>query len=210
MLCEGQRKTLIQADLHVHTKYSADSSINPKTLVEQLHSHPTIKTVAITDHDRTEGYSKVLELAAACEDILIIPGVEITTPEGDLIVLGMTELPPKPWNVKDVIDFSKKRDGVVVVAHPYRECGLGSLAKNYPVDAVEVLNGSTQSNLNKLAENLAKEMGLPGVAGSDAHNIEDLWSAYTEIEASLNVDEFFKAIRKGFVKASSACKSIHF
>jgi len=201
---------LIQADLHVHTKYSSDSSINPKTLVEQLYSHPTIKAIAITDHDRIEGYFKVLELASAYKDVLIIPGVEITTPEGDLIVLGIAELPPKPWNVKDVIDFSKERDGVVIVAHPYREYGLGSLAKKYPVDAIEILNGTTQSSLNKLAENLAREIGLPGVAGSDAHNIEDLWSVYTDIEASLNIDEILKAVRKGFVKASSARKSIHF
>jgi len=201
---------LIQADLHVHTEYSADSSINPRTLVEQLRLHPTIKAVAITDHDGIEGYFKVLELAAAYKDVLIIPGVEITTPEGDLVVLGITELPPKPWNVKDVIDFSKERQGVVVVAHPYRDYGLGNLAKNYPVDAVEVLNGGTQPDLNKLAENLAMEIGLPGVAGSDAHKIEDLWSAYTDIEASLNLDDVLRAIKKGFVKASSARKSIHF
>jgi predicted metal-dependent phosphoesterase TrpH len=205
-----RQRTLIQADLHVHTEYSADSSINPRTLVEQLHLHPTIKAVAITDHDGIEGYPKVLKLAAEYKDVLIIPGVEITTPEGDIIVLGTTELPPKPWNVKDVIDFSKERQGVVVVAHPYREHGLGNLARNYPVDAVEVLNGGTQPNLNMLAENLAKEMGLPGVAGSDAHKIEDLWSAYTEIEASPNLDEILRAINKGFVKASSARKSIHF
>ena len=201
---------MIQADLHVHTEYSADSSINPRTLVEQLRLHPTIKAVAITDHDGIEGYFKVLELAAAYKDVLIIPGVEITTPEGDLVVLGITELPPKPWNVKDVIDFSKERQGVVVVAHPYRDYGLGNLAKNYPVDAVEVLNGGTQPDLNKLAENLAMEIGLPGVAGSDAHKIEDLWSAYTDIEASLNLDDVLRAIKKGFVKASSARKSIHF
>jgi predicted metal-dependent phosphoesterase TrpH len=196
--------------LHIHTECSSDSSINPKTLVEQLYSHPTIKAVAITDHDKMEGYFNVLKLASAYKDVLIIPGMEVTTPEGDMIVLGITELPPKPWNVKDVIDFSKERDGVVIVAHPYREYGLGSLAKNYPVDAIEVLNGGTQPNLNNLAENLAREMGLPSVAGSDAHNVEDLWSVYTEVEASLNIDEILKAIRKGFVRASSARKSIHF
>jgi hypothetical protein len=205
-----RQRTLIQADLHVHTEYSADSSISPRTLVKQLRLHPTIKAVAITDHDGIEGYFKVLELAAAYKEVLIIPGVEITTPEGDLVVLGIPELPPKPWNVKDVIDFSKERQGVVVVAHPYRDYGLGNLAKNYPVDAVEVLNGGTQPDLNKLAENLAMEMDLPGVAGSDAHKIEDLWSAYTDIEASLNLDDVLRAIKKGFVKASSARKSIHF
>jgi predicted metal-dependent phosphoesterase TrpH len=201
---------LIQADLHIHTECSSDSSINPKTLVEQLYSHPTIKAVAITDHDKMEGYFNVLKLASAYRDVLIIPGMEVTTPEGDMIVLGITELPPKPWNVKDVIDFSKERDGVVIVAHPYREYGLGSLAKNYPVGAIEVLNGGTQPNLNNLAENLAREMGLPSVAGSDARNVEDLWSVYSEVEASLNIDEILKAIRKGFVRASSARKSIHF
>lgn len=201
---------MIHADLHVHTKYSADSSINPKTLVEQLHSHPTIKAVAVTDHDEIEGYFKVHELATAYPNVLVIPGVEITTPEGDLLVLGITALPPKPWNVKDVIDFSRKRDSVVVVAHSYRKYGLGSPAKNYTVDAVEVLNGDTSSNLNRLGEKLAREMGLAGVAGSDAHNVEDLWSVYTEIEASLNVEEILNAIRKGLVKASSARKSIHF
>ena len=103
-----QQEILIQADLHVHTKYSADSSINPKTLAEQLHSHTSIKAVAITDHDMIEGYFKVQELAASYTDVLIIPGAEITTPEGDMLVLGITELPPKPWNVEDVIDFSKE------------------------------------------------------------------------------------------------------
>ena len=149
---------MIQTDLHTHTKYSADSSINPKTLVEQLHSHPTVKAIAITDHHTKEGYFRVLELAHAYKDVLIIPGAEIMTPEGDLMVLDMTELPPKPWGAKDVIDFSKERDGVVVVAHPRREHGLGSLAKNCLVDAIEVLNSGTPSNLNKLAANMATEM----------------------------------------------------
>jgi predicted metal-dependent phosphoesterase TrpH len=95
----------------------------------QLHSHPTIKAIAVTDHGEIEGYFKVRELAAAYTDVLVIPGVEITTPEGDLLVLGINELPPKPWSVRSVIDFSRKRDGVVAVPHPYREHGLGSLAK---------------------------------------------------------------------------------
>jgi len=72
----------MQADLHVHTCYSADSSIIPRELVEQLDSHPNIKAVAVTDHDQTEGYFKVRELAAAYKDVLIIPGVEISTIEG--------------------------------------------------------------------------------------------------------------------------------
>jgi histidinol phosphatase-like PHP family hydrolase len=57
---------------------------------------------------------------------------------------------------------------------------------------------------------LAKEMDVPGVAGSDAHNVDELWSAFTEIKASLDVDEVLKAIKKGLVKVCSGSKSIHF
>jgi predicted metal-dependent phosphoesterase TrpH len=196
--------------LHVHTTYSFDSSIQPKTIVEQLYAHPFIKAVAITDHNRVEGYSKVKQLASAYSDILIIPGVEIATFEGDLIVLGVAELPPQPWTVGNVIDFAKERGGIIIVAHPYRAYGLGDLAKNYSVDAIEVLNGALPTQLNKMAENLAKEMGLPGVAGSDAHNSGELWSVYTEVQASSDVDEILKSIKKGLVRVFPTRKSIHF
>jgi hypothetical protein len=204
------RPDLVRADLHVHTKYSQDSSISPKILVDQLFAHESVKAVAVTDHNNIDGYNKVRQLAKPFEDILIIPGVETTTPVGDLLVLGVTELPPKPWNAEDVIDFAKKNSGVVVAAHPYREYGLGSLAKNYDVDAVEILNGGTPSHLNKLAENLAREMNVPGVAGTDAHNADELWTVYTEIQAHLDVDEVLRAIKKGLVKACSSSRSIHF
>lgn len=201
---------MIRADLHVHTKYSFDASINPKTIVEQLNAHPFIKAVAITDHNTLEGYYKTKELASAYKDILIIPGTEITTPNGDLIVLGNTEMPKEPWTITSIIDFAKERDALVIAAHPYRAYGLGELAKQYKLDAIEVLNGTSAPNVNKLAEELAKEMGLPGVAGSDAHNGEELWTVFTEIQASLDVDEILKSIKKGFVKVFSIKKSIHF
>ena len=91
---------MIHVDLHIHTAYSADASIDPKTIVDQLYAHPYIKAVAITDHDRVEGYYKVRKLASAYRDLLIIPGVEMRTTEGDLIVLGVSELPHKPWTQK--------------------------------------------------------------------------------------------------------------
>jgi predicted metal-dependent phosphoesterase TrpH len=152
----------------------------------------------------------VKQLASAYPDILIIPGVEIATFDGDLIVLGVAELPSQPWTVENVIDFTKERGGIVIVAHPYRAYGLGDLAKNYDVDAIEVLNGALSSQLNKMAENLAKEMGLPGVAGSDAHNADELWSVYTEVQASSDIDEILKSIKKGLVRVFPTRKSIHF
>jgi len=201
---------LIRADLHIHTRYSADASINPKTIVDQLCAHPSIKAIAITDHNTLEGYHKVQELASAYKDILIIPAVETGTPHGDIIILGTEELPPTPWNIQSIIDFAKQRDALTIVAHPYRAFGLGDTAKNYAFDAIETLNGASIPHINKLAENLAKTMGLPGVAGSDAHMAEELWTVYTEIQATSDIDEILKAIKNGLIKVARTEKSIHF
>jgi predicted metal-dependent phosphoesterase TrpH len=196
--------------LHVHTTFSSDSAIQPKTLVEQLVAHNFIKVAAVTDHDTVRGCGVTKQLASAYPDILIIPGVEISTPNGDIVVLGTEEMPPLPWTAEGVVDFARDRDCVSVVAHPYREYGMGDLARNYKFDAIEVMNGCSSPSANKLAQSLAKLMGLPGVAGSDAHQPSELCTVYTEIQASLDIDEILKALRKGLVTVPSIRKSIHF
>jgi predicted metal-dependent phosphoesterase TrpH len=201
---------LIRADLHIHTTYSSDSTVTPKILVEKLVAHNFIKVAAVTDHDTVKGLSITQKLASAYPDILIIPGVEISTAEGDLLILGTEETPPKPWTVEGIVGFARDNDCVSVVAHPYREYGMGDLARNYKVDAIEVLNGVSSPRANKWAQDLAKSMGLPGVAGSDAHQPSDLCTVYTEVKASLDVDEILKALKKGLVAARSTARSIHF
>ncbi len=194
---------MIRADLHIHTTYSDDSTVTPKALVEKLHAHNSIKAAAVTDHDTANGLNETLKLATAYPDILIIPGVEISTPEGDILVLGAQETPPKPWTTKNVLDFARNNNYVSVVAHPYREYGMGDTARNYKFDAVEVINGESTPQANKMAHDLAKSMKLPGTAGSDAHSPSEPLTVYTEIQADLNVDEILKAIKKGMVSAHS-------
>lgn len=201
---------MIHADLHIHTTYSSDSAIPPKTLVEQLVAHNFVKVAAVTDHDTVNGCSVTRQLASAYPDILIIPGVEISTPQGDLIILGAEEMPPHPWTVENIVDFARETDCVSVVAHPFREYGMGELARNYKVDAIEVFNGGSAPTANKAAQNLAKEMGLPGVAGSDAHQPSELCTVYTQVQASLDVDDILKAVKKGLVSVPPFENSIHF
>jgi hypothetical protein len=179
-------------------------------LVEQLVAHPFIKAAAVTDHDSVKGINTVRRLAAPYPDILIIPGVEISAPNGDIVILGTEELPPKPWTVENVVDFARANDFVSIAAHPFREWGLGEQTRTSGVDAIEVLNGGSLPEANKKAHELAKELGLPGVAGSDSHKPSELYSVYTEVKASLNVDEILKAIKKGAVSTAPAGKSIHF
>jgi hypothetical protein len=178
--------------------------------VEQLVADNFIKVAAVTDHDTVRGCGVTRQLASAYPDILIIPGVEISTSNGDIVILGTEEMPPKPWTVEGIVDFARDGNYVSVVAHPYREYGMGDLARNYKFDAIEVLNGCSSPSANKSAQNLAKLMGLPGVAGSDAHQPSELCTVYTEIQASLDVDEILKALKRGLVKVPSIRKSIRF
>jgi predicted metal-dependent phosphoesterase TrpH len=201
---------LIRADLHIHTTFSDDSETSPKALVEQLVAHPSIKVAAVTDHDTVKGIETIRQLASPYPDLLILPGVEISVPQGDVVILGTEELPPKPWTVKSVVDFAKTNGYVSVAAHPFREWGLGELARTSGVDAIEVLNGASTPQANKQAHELAKTLGLPGLAGSDSHKPSELYSVYTEVQASLNVDEILGAIKKGLVTVSQDKDSIRF
>ncbi len=90
-----------------------------------LAEHSFIKVAAVTDHDSVRGCRVTVELASAYPDILIIPGVEISTSQGDVVVLGTFELPPKPWTPEIVVDFAKSVGGVSIVAHPFQDIWNG-------------------------------------------------------------------------------------
>jgi len=201
---------LIRADLHIHTTYSDDSTVTTKTLIEKLAAHKSVKAAAVTDHDTLSGLEETRRLAAPYPDILVIPGIEISTAEGDILVLGAEETPPKPWTAQNIVDFARTKNYVSVIAHPYREYGMGELARNHKFDAVEVINGESTPQANKMAHELAKTMKLPGVAGSDAHSPPEPLTVYTEIQAGLDVDEILEAIKKGLVTTHSTARSIHF
>jgi len=198
----GEALTMICADLHVHTFYSGDAHIPPRLIVEELHAHPFLKAAAITDHDAINGYFEAKRWASDYADVIIIPGVEVSTFEGHLTILGITETPNRPLSLLEAVDFARENDAVIIVAHPYRVMGIGDLARNIKADAIETCNGRSSKKENKLAEELAKSLNLPGVGGSDAHRREQLWTAYTEIDASsTDINDILAAIKHGKVKA---------
>ncbi|MFQ6081463.1 MAG: PHP domain-containing protein [Candidatus Bathyarchaeia archaeon] len=201
---------MIRIDLHIHTRYSGDAMISPKLIVDQLYAHPFIKGVAITDHDTLQGYHHAQKLATAYKDILIIPGIEVSTTQGHITILGVEEKPTYPRTVGDVVDFAKERAGTIVIPHPYRALGIGDLARNVPADAIEVLNPRSTRQENKMAEELAKERNLPSVAGSDAHRPQQMWTAYTEVDNGLDVDDVLSAIKSGLVKVKAASARLRF
>jgi len=194
---------MICVDLHLHTRFSFDASISPKFLVDALNAHPTVKGVAVTDHNTLEGYFHVRRFAAAYQDVVIIPGVEVSTVFGDVIVLGVEEKPAYWSSLESVVDFARDKNGVIIVPHPYRGGGIGDAAKKIPngFTAVEIASPDASIEENKMAEMLAKTKNMPGVAGSDAHHIHQMWKAYTEIDSDPHVESILRAIKNGSVNA---------
>ncbi len=195
---------MIRIDLHVHTKFSGDATISPRLIADQLHAHPFIKGAAITDHDTLQGYNRVRKLAATYEDVVVIPGIEVSTPHGHITLLGVEEKAGDMLTIEGVVNFAEERGGVIIIPHPYRGWGGSERMKDIPADAIEVLNPHSTYKQNKMAEELAKAKNLPRVAGSDAHEPREMWVAYTEVKAEPSVEAVLNAIRKGWVKAKSA------
>ena len=76
-----------QVDLHTHTTAS-DGVLTPAQLVTRA-AHLTVKILAITDHDTTDGVIEAMEVGRTV-GVEVIPGVEINTDvtQSELHVLG--------------------------------------------------------------------------------------------------------------------------
>ena len=75
-------------DLHLHT-LASDGRLTPTELV-QLVARQGLTTVAITDHDTTDGLAEAFEAAKEFPSLRIIPGIELSAdvPGDEVHVLG--------------------------------------------------------------------------------------------------------------------------
>ena len=78
----------IEVDLHLHTRAS-DGTLTPTEIVE-LCAGRGLKTIAISDHDSTEGLTEAFSAAEVFTDLRIIPAIELSTdvPGSEIHVLG--------------------------------------------------------------------------------------------------------------------------
>ncbi len=78
----------VVADLHLHT-LASDGRLSPTELV-RLVARQGLQTVAITDHDTTDGLAEAFEAAKEFPGLRIIPGIELSAdvPGDEVHVLG--------------------------------------------------------------------------------------------------------------------------
>ncbi len=172
----------MKADLHVHTCYSNDSKTTMEELLEYAERFG-IGCIAVTDHNSFEAYHKLKNNRR----VIIIPAEEVSSAEGHIVALGIDRLIPRNLSVQETIDRIHEAGGYAIAAHPYRWwSGLGK--KNtiqYPFDGIEALNGRSTPRDNRRSLRLAKRIGKPMTAGSDAHTPRHIGEGYVEIPDNL-------------------------
>ncbi|MEI6285013.1 MAG: PHP-associated domain-containing protein [Bacillota bacterium] len=158
-------------DTHIHERqYSPDSRADIYGIVRQARAIG-LDAVCITNHDDHQIKAVARELSVQL-DFLIIPGCEVLTFQGDVIVFGVEQLPGKMVNAHELVEYVNSYGGVAIAAHPFRSNnrGLGKLIAEIPgLAGAEGFNGNTCLEENLLTCELAANCGLPLFGASDAH-----------------------------------------
>jgi predicted metal-dependent phosphoesterase TrpH len=189
----------IRLDLHVHSLHSPDSRLTLDEIASHL-SYVGLKGFAITDHNNVAAHRELAGLRDHYPGILVVPGVEVSTREGHLLVYGVDEAPPPHRPIRETLEWVQEQGGVGILAHPFRWAhGAGRrVAETAPVAGLETVNGHASAVANAKAEVVAARRHLGVTGGSDVHEISDLGRAYTEFSGEVgSVNELLEALRTG-------------
>ncbi|MBW2091139.1 MAG: PHP domain-containing protein, partial [Deltaproteobacteria bacterium] len=134
--------------------------------------------------------------------IIIFRGNEITTNQGDILVFGLEEDLQGVVAIRNLHKKVQAAGGYMIAAHPFRgfkTFGISQLHMNVDqalkrkvfqyVDGLEIRNGKLNEQENDMAEKVAERLNLAGVAGSDAHNVDEIGKWITIFEREIKTEE---------------------
>src|SRR6266576_5491693 len=101
-------------DLHTHSIISQDGGITASQY-EKILQAGVLDCIAITDHNETS-FARIMHKKLG--DRIII-GEEISTPEGEIIGLFLTETIPGGIRLDEAIASIKHQGGLVYLPHPF-------------------------------------------------------------------------------------------
>ncbi|MHA1215067.1 MAG: PHP domain-containing protein [Candidatus Hodarchaeales archaeon] len=191
-----------------------DSAISPKMLVK-LARKKKLDAIALTDHDNMNGIKPFLHYASKYKDIIPIVGQEVTKYDrqrrgwAHVLTYGLREI---PWDIRfkplpEFLEYLDENNAVYVLAHPFdlsQSAPAGGYdRKTFSINfsvlkrfrMVETINGLQPKRHNYLAQIVARELGIPGIAGGDNHQPKMVGRCYTYVEGSTE-EEILEYLRK--------------
>lgn len=176
-------------DLHNHTRFSSDGLLSPAALLETARARG-IDGLAVTDHNSVRGALEALAVADSDPSLpRVIPGVELWTADGEIIALYVWDDIPAGLSLERSVALIREQGGLVYLPHPYDRFRRGTISRRARVsaaglaDIIEVVNGrSLRPGANQKALGLARRMGKPGGAGSDAHRKKEVGQAHVVVD----------------------------
>src|SRR5438067_13705794 len=202
----------VRLDMHMHTEYSRDSRVALASFAE-LARKAELGAVCMTDHDTIEGGLRLREMNTGLQ---VIVGEEITTADGELVGLYLSQRVAPGLSADHSIDLIHEQGGLAYVPHPFgrnrrrhlRRAALERVATK--LDIVEVFNArEVASSSNVRALEFARAHDLPGGVGSDSHRPIEIGSAYLDVASFATPQELLVALPDGKVTGTLSGLGIH-
>ncbi|MGZ8687871.1 MAG: PHP domain-containing protein, partial [Gaiellaceae bacterium] len=190
----------ILADLHMHTRWSHDCSIEPRELIDHAEAQG-LGAIAVTDHNVFGGARETVELARRRE-LTVIMGEEVKTDnQGEVIGLFLREEIPRGLTFADTVAAIREQEGIVYVPHPFdRMHAIPAPATLHrhvsEIDVLEVYNARLLFDAyNDEALRFQRKYGLLAGAGSDAHVLQGVGTGALRMRRFEGPEEFLLSLR---------------
>jgi predicted metal-dependent phosphoesterase TrpH len=205
----------IHFDMHLHSRYSADSAISVKTIVK-CHERTGILPL-VCDHNSITGSQKVYDaICAAYPDLPHILAEEIMTSEGEIIGLFLEEEIPPFLSAEETLDRIRDQGALSIVPHPfcsYRSSALGNPVLDRIIDRLDIIEGFNSrvidDNDNLVARQYATRHNKQVSAGSDAHTPLELGRTWVILRPFSTPAELMRELPEATVHYQHMNPSIH-
>jgi predicted metal-dependent phosphoesterase TrpH/glycosyltransferase involved in cell wall biosynthesis len=195
----GDRPWIV-ADLHMHTNWSHDCSIDAAELIDHAEAEG-LGAIAVTDHNVFGGALEAADLARD-RDLVVIRGEEVKTDgQGEVIGLFLREEIPRGLSFGDTVAAIREQGGLVYVPHPFDRMHAipdpSTLHRHLAdVDVFEVYNARLLFEAyNDEALRFARKYNLTMGAGSDAHVLQGVGTGALRMRAFEDPEEFMLSLR---------------
>ena len=189
----------IAADLHLHTSWSHDCSIDVDELIDHAEAQG-LGAIAVTDHNVIGGALEAVERARG-RRLVVIPGEEVKTAEqGEVIGLFLREEIPRGMSFEETVAAIRAQGGLVYLPHPFDRMHAipkpETLHRHLAeIDVFEVYNARLLFEAyNDEALRFARKYNLTPGAGSDAHVLAGVGTGAVRMRRFTGPEEFLVSL----------------